>query len=101
MRACVCVLVYVCVCPCVCFCVCFCMITQKRNQSGNMKLEFIVVHKTSSDDFDIKHCQNKVKVKVTVGLQKVPHLPQYKVSGPITQLWYKLEAYIKHVCSSD
>ena len=51
-----------------------------------MKLEYIVVHKNSSDEFNIVHCQNKV----TVGLQKFPHLPQYKLSGPITQLWYKL-----------
>ena len=29
------------------------------------------------------------------------HLAQYKLSGPITQLWYKLEACMKHVCSSD
>ena len=29
------------------------------------------------------------------------HLPQYKLSGPITQLWWKLGAYIKHVCSYD
>ena len=33
---------------------------------------------------------SQIKVKVTVGLQKFPHLPQYKLSGSITQLWYKL-----------
>ena len=55
-----------------------------------MKLEYIAVYENSSDKFDIEHCQTKVKV--TVGLQKFPHLPQYmyKLSGSITQLWYKL-----------
>ena len=28
------------------------------------------------------------------------HLPQYKLSLPMAQLWYKLEANIKHVCLS-
>ena len=55
-----------------------------------MKLEYIVVDENSSDEFDIEHHQ--IKVKVTVGLQNFPHLPQYKLSGPrsTTQLWYKL-----------
>ena len=29
------------------------------------------------------------------------HLPQYKLLGPITQLWYKLGTDIKCVCLSD
>ena len=58
-----------------------------------MKLEYIVAYENSSDEFDIEH--HRIKVKVTVGLQMFPHLPQYKLSGPITQLWYK------HVCSLD
>ena len=33
-----------------------------------MKLEYIVVYKRSSDEFDIEHCG--IKVKVTVDLQK-------------------------------
>ena len=49
-----------------------------------MKLEYIVVYENSSDEFDIEHC--RVKVKVTIGV----HLPQYKLSGPITQLWYNV-----------
>ena len=32
-----------------------------------MKLEYNVVYENSSDEFNIKHCQ--IKVKVTVGLQ--------------------------------
>ena len=59
----------------------------KRNLSRNIKLEKTVVNKNSSDEFDIQH--HRIKVKVTVGLQMFPHLPQYKLSGPITQLWYK------------
>ena len=53
-----------------------------------MKLKFIVVYENSSDEFDIEH--PLIKVKVTVGLQKFPHLPKYKLSGPVTQLWYKI-----------
>ena len=53
-----------------------------------MKLEHIVVYENSSDEFDIE--LHRIKVKVTVGLQKFSHLPQYKLSGPITQLWYKV-----------
>ena len=53
-----------------------------------MKLEYIVVYENSSDEFDIEH--RRIKVKVTVGLQKFPHLPQYKLSGSITHTWYKL-----------
>ena len=54
-----------------------------------MKLEYIEVYENSSDEFNIEHHQ--IKVKVTVKAFKCfPHLPQYKLSGPITQLWYKL-----------
>ena len=52
-----------------------------------MKLEYIVVYEKSSDEFDIEHCQ--IKVKVTVGFQVFPN---YELSAPTTQLWYKLEA---------
>ena len=47
-----------------------------------MKLEYIVVYENSSEMFDIEHCQ----IKVTVGLKSFSHLPQYKLSGPTTQL---------------
>ena len=53
-----------------------------------MKSEYIVVYENSSDEFDIE--LHRIKVKVTVGVQNFPHLPQYKLSGPIFQLWYKL-----------
>ena len=29
------------------------------------------------------------------------HLPQYKLSNPISQLWHMLEDIIKSVCKSD
>ena len=78
---------FVLVCARVCVCV-FLNDNSKRNRSRNMKLKYIVVCKNSSDKFDIEH--HRFKVKVTVGLQMFPLLPQYKLSGPITQLWYKL-----------
>ena len=37
------------------------------------------------DEFDFEHCH--IKVKVTVGFQVFPN---YQLSGPTTQLWYKL-----------
>ena len=77
---CVCVCVYVCVCVFVCD-------TSNRIQSRNTKLEYTVVYENSSDEFDIE--LHRIKVKVTVGLQKFPHLPQYKFLGPIVQHWYK------------
>ena len=47
------------------------------------KLEYIVVYEKSSDD--IEHCH--IKVKVTVGFQV---FPDYQLSAPKTQFWYKL-----------
>ena len=38
----------------------------------------------------IDNGQCQIKVKVTVGLRNFPHIPQCKLSGPLTQLWYKL-----------
>ena len=75
-------------CLCLCLCVCFSMITQKEIDLGTRNWSTLAVYKNSSDKFDIEHCQ--IKVKVTLGVQKFPHLPQYKLSGPITQLWYKI-----------
>ena len=49
-----------------------------------MKLEYIVVYENSLDEFDIEH--QRIKVKFTVSLLNFPNLPQYKLSGPITQL---------------
>ena len=49
-----------------------------------MKLEYIVVYENSSDEFNIEH--HLIKVNFTVGLQKFPHLPQYKLSGPLNQI---------------
>ena len=75
---------------CVCVCVCVCLHdNSKRNRSRNMKFEYIVVlgvYENSSDEFDMEH--HRIKVKVTVGLQKFS--PFNKLSGPITELWYKL-----------
>ena len=83
-------------CPYVCACVCFCVCVllhdnSKRNRSNNMKLEYIVVYENSSDDFDHEYC--RIKVKVTGGLKFFQHLSQYKMSGPITQLWYKIGSF--------
>ena len=75
---------------CVCVFVCvgvFLHDNSKRNRSRNTKSENIVVYENSSDEFDIE--LHRIKVKVTVGVQKFTTI-QYKLSGPIVQLWYKL-----------
>ena len=48
-------------CMCVCLCVCVHK-NSKNNGSVHLKIEYIVVHGNSSDEFDIGHCPNKVKV---------------------------------------
>ena len=63
----------VCVCVCLCVCVCVCVFlhdNSKKNRSRNTKLEYIVVYENSSDEFDIE--LRRIKVKVTVGVQKSP-----------------------------
>ena len=62
-----------------------------------MKLKYIVVYKKSSDQYDIEYCWIKVKVTVLKALKCFPDLQQYKLSGLITQLWFKLGS----VCSFD
>ena len=64
----------------------------KSKRSRNMKLDYIVKYENScfSDKFDIGHC--RTKVKVTARLRNFSPLPQYKLSGPITQLWYKRDS---------
>ena len=59
----------VCVCDeCVCVFFFFLHHNSKRNRSRNTKLEYIVVYKNSSDEFDIELRQ--IKVNVTLGVQK-------------------------------
>ena len=82
-----CVRPYMCVCVCVCFHV-FWGNNSKRNQSRSMKFKYIVVYENNSNKFDTGHC--RTKVKVTANTEIFLHLLQYKLSGPITQLWYKL-----------
>ena len=64
-----------------------------------MKLGYFVVYENSSDELVIEH--GRIKVKVTVGFHEFPYLPQYKMSGPMTQLCRSYEVYIKHVCSQN
>ena len=66
---------------CVCVCVCVCV---------NIKLEHTVVNKNSSDKFNIGHCPIKVKVHTRRDLEIFLHLPQYKLSSPLYQLWHML-----------
>ena len=59
------------------------------------KFEYIIVYENISEKFDIGHCRTKVKVTVRLFFSIYHiflHLPQFKLSGPITQLWYKLES---------
>ena len=49
---------------CVCVCVC-------------IKFKYFVAYENNSDKLDIMHC--RIKVKVIAGVQRYPHLPQYKL----------------------
>ena len=41
---------------------------------------------------------SSIKVKVMIGVIKFLHLPQYKMSGPITKLWHIVrEMKLRHV----
>ena len=51
-------------------------------------MKYIVVYENNSDKVDIGH--HRTIVKVMVDFEIFLHLPQYKLAGPITQLWYKL-----------
>ena len=90
----------VCVSACVSVCLSFCKCAfihdnSKYNGSIHLKLEHIVVYENSWKNFDIGHCP--IKVKVTSRLVIFLHLPQYKLSSPICQLWHMLEVVIKYV----
>ena len=54
----------------------------------NMKLKYIVVYENNSDKLDIGHCQKRSRSRCDFEI--FLHFPQYKLSGPITQLWYML-----------
>ena len=64
------------------------MYTMIQNKGSiHLKLEHIVVSENTSDEFNIGHCQ--IKVKVTARLFEeineeifFLHLPQYKLSSP-------------------
>ena len=58
----------------------------KRNRSRNTKLDFIIVYENSSDEFDIELRQIKVIVQL-LAFKNFPYLSQYKLSGPIVQVW--------------
>ena len=54
-----------------------------------MKFEYYVVYENISDKFEgIVRSRSKSRWDFEIFL----HLPQYTQSGPITQLWYKLES---------
>ena len=83
VRVCVCLSVSLSVCVCVCV-----HDNSKNNGSIDLKLEHIVVYENSSHEFNIGHCP--IKVKVTGDFEIFLHLPQYKLSSPISQLWHML-----------
>ena len=72
-------------------CVCVCVHdNSKNNGTIHLKLEHIVLYENSSDEFDIGHCPIKVKVIAKRDFEIFLHLPQYKLSSPISQLWHML-----------
>ena len=71
------------------FCVFVCVylsVCVHDNSKNNGSIQLKPKHENSSDEFDIGHCPNKVKVTAQLFL----HLPQYKLSSSTSQLWHKL-----------
>ena len=63
--------------------------------------KYIIVYENISDKFDNGHSFGS-RSRSQMDFEIFLHLPQYKLSGPITQLWCKLESlYIQYVGSSD
>ena len=59
-----------------------------------MKFKYIVVYENKRDKFNIRHCRTKVKVTARLKIFcPFVQLLQYKISGAITQLWYKLGSW--------
>ena len=82
MCVCVCVRVRVCLCVCV-----FLKDYSKSNRPRNTKLEYIV-YENSSAEFDIE--LRRIKVKVTVGVQKFSPFTTIQTVRSYTSSWYKL-----------
>ena len=71
------------VCVSACLCVSVYTLTQKiMVQSIQSKLEHFVVYENSSDDFEQWALSDQGQGHI--------HLPQYKLSSPISQLWHTL-----------
>ena len=80
---------FISVCVCVCLCLSVCVHdNSKNNGSIDLKLEHVVVYENSSDEFDIGHCPSKSRSQRDFEI--FLHLPQYKLSRPISQLWHML-----------
>ena len=91
LSVCLRVLVSVCLSRCLSVCLSVCKHDNSKNKwSRILKFEYIVGYEKSSDEFDIGHCP--FKVKVTAWLWIFSHLPQYKLSSAISQLWNKIES---------
>ena len=90
---CVCVSVSLCVCLCVCVFVCV-HDNSKNNGSIHLKLEHIVAYQNSSDEFDNGSDQGQGH---SLTFKIFLHLPQYKLSSPISQL---LHSQLLHVLGS-
>ena len=64
-----------------------------------MKFEYNVVYENSSEEFDIE--QHRIKVKVTVGLQKFSPFTTIQTLMSYNSTLAQARKLIKHICSSD
>ena len=80
---------YSCLSLCVSVCVSACVHNNsKNNGSIQLKLEHVVVYENSWEEFDIGNYL--IKVKSRHDFEIFLHLPQYKLSNPISQLYHML-----------
>ena len=67
---------------------CLCVHNNSKNNGLiDLKLEHVVVFENSSDEFDIGHCPRSRSQR---DFEIFLHLPKYKLSSPISQLWHML-----------
>ena len=82
----------VCVCVCVCVCVSVCVsvytIHDTSKNNGSIHLKHIVIYENSSTSSTLGIVRSRSRSRHDFEI--FLHLPQYKLSGPIFQLWDKV-----------
>ena len=75
------------VCVCVCVCLSVCVHENSKNKGSiHLKLKHIVVYENTLDNFDIGIVRSRSRSRRDFEI--FLHLPPYKLSSPLYQLWH-------------